>query len=192
MRNTITLLISSVILAMIAGCSSSDERLAQFAERSVETQRQQNDSIARQSEAVVRESHALATAAQQLVTQDAQARQDMIRGQQQLRDEFHEERSGVDRQRAALDDERRGIAEQRQRDPIVAAAIERVGVLMGCLTPLALAAYALVLMGRTRNQAPELEELLLRDLTTAEPLLLPWSSRPKLLDRDELRRSTAP
>jgi hypothetical protein len=173
MRNTITLLISPAILAMIVGCSSSDERLAQFAEQSVQTQHQQNDALARQSEAVVHESHELAEAAQQLVSRDAQARQDLIQSQRQLHEELHQEQSGVDRQRDALDQERRAIAEQRQRDPIMAAAIERTGMLLACLAPLTLAAYVLVLMGRSHNQAPELEELLLGELTAGEPNFSP-------------------
>ena len=104
-RNLRTL--SILGLMMIAGCSPTDERLVEFAERSVETQRQQNQYLAEQSAAVVKESHALATGAQQLVSRDAQARQEMIQSQAKLHEQVHEERVGVDRQREALEEERR-------------------------------------------------------------------------------------
>ena len=58
----------------IAGCETTDDRLAQLAQHDLETQHQQNETIARQSGAVVQESHELAVAAKQLVAQDAQAR----------------------------------------------------------------------------------------------------------------------
>jgi hypothetical protein len=188
MRTKINRLISSVMLAMTVGCSSSDERLATFAQQSVQTQHEQNDVLARQSEAVVHESHELAKAAQQLVSRDAQARQDLIHSQQQLHEELYQERSGVDRQRDALDEERRAIADRSQRDPIIAVAIERTGLLLACLVPLILAGYALMLMGRSHNPVPELEELLMSELITGEPVLLPWSNWPRLLSRDDLRQ----
>ena len=186
MKNPLAPLIGSAMLAMIAGCNSSDERLAQFAQQSVQTQHQQNDTLARQSEAVVKESHELAAAAGQLVDRDAQARQELIQSQRQLHAELHDERSGVDRQRAALDDERRAMADQRQRDPVIAAAIERSGVLLACLSPLILAAYALVQMGRSHSHAPELEELLLAELTGDQPKLLSWPNAPRFLKRESL------
>lgn len=180
MSNRIVLLIISVTPAMMAGCSSSDERLVEIARQSVDTQHQQNDTLARQSQAVVEESHLLAKAAQQLVSQDAKARQNIIDSQRQLHDQLHQERSSVDRQRELLDGERQAIAEQRLREPIIGAAIERTGMLLACLAPLALAAYALVLTGRSHNQAPELEELLLRELTSTESRLLPWLTTRRL------------
>lgn len=185
MRNIIALLIISAILPMIAGCSSSDERLVEMAQQSVQAQHQQNDALARQSQAVVQESHELAKTAQELVIHDAQARQDLIASQRQLHGELHEERGGVDRQRELLDSERRAIADQRQRDPIIGAAVERTGMLLACLAPLALAAYTLVLMGRSHNQAPQLEELLMGELISDEPKLLPWLMAPQRLAQNE-------
>ena len=74
-------LLSLTVLTWITvtGCDTGDQRLAQLAQHELETQHQQNETIARQSGAVVQESHELAVAAKQLVSQDAIARQELIR-----------------------------------------------------------------------------------------------------------------
>ena len=164
----------------IAGCETTDDRLAQLAQHDLETQHQQNETIARQSGAVVQESHELAVAAKQLVAQDAQARQELIHAQHDLHGQLHEERTGVDRQRESLENERREIASQRQRDPILGAAIESAALLLGCLTPLLLAAYALRQVGRVNREPAELGEILLTELIDGQPKMLPWSSAPCL------------
>ena len=66
-------------LATAIGCSSRDERLAQFAEQSAERQKEQNMAMARQNEAVIRGSDRLTDAAQKLVEKDAAARQESYR-----------------------------------------------------------------------------------------------------------------
>lgn len=134
--------------------------------------------MARQSEAVVRESQTLATAAGQLVNRDAQARHDIVLAQSNLHEQFHRERSGVDRQREQLDDEHRAIAQERQRDPIIDVAIENVGLLLACLTPLVLAAYALRQIRLANHERPDLGELLLAEFTVAPSGLLSQSKLP--------------
>jgi hypothetical protein len=170
---TLWMLPTLVLLAML-GCSSEpDERLARFAEQSVATQKQQNEMLARQSEAVIRENQRVTEAAQALVEQDATARQEMVAAQRQLSEQFHAERSVIDRERAGLEQERREIATQRQRDPVVAEAVHIVGMLLLCLTPLALAAYALCRLDRGRGDGEELGELLIAELASDTPRLLP-------------------
>src|SRR5262245_19526587 len=167
------------ILTTIAGCSPSDERLVGMAQQSLETQQRQNDAIARQSEAVVKESHELATAAGQLVSRDAEARQEMLQAQSQLNEQLHRERTGVDRQREQLETERRAVAQDRRREPILGAAIVGVGALLGCLTPLLLVAYALKQLGSAKSHSGDLAELLIAELTSAEPRLLSgWDRLP--------------
>ena len=174
------LLFSLAILgSMIAGCSSSDDQLTQ---QSMANQRQQNELIANQSAAVVQESSHVAEGAKELVARDAQARQELIRAQQQAHEQLHEERASVDRQREALDGDRRDIAETRVRDPIVGAAVQGAIELFACLSPLVLAAYALRQLGRASSAPVELGELLLNELTSSQPTLLPSSTdKPRLL-----------
>ena len=165
---------AALVLAATLGCSSDpDERLARFAEQSVATQKEQNQMLARQSEAVIRENQRVTEAAQALVEQDATARQEMVAAQRQLSEQFHAERSGIDRERAGLEQERREIAAQRQRDPVVAEAVHVVGMLLLCLTPLALAGYALYRLDRGRGDGDDLGELLIAELASDTPRLLP-------------------
>jgi len=179
----------ALVLAATLGCSADpDERLARFAEQSVATQKQQNEMLARQSEAVIRENQRVTEAAKALVEQDATARQEMVAAQRQLSEQFHAERSGIDRERTALEQERREIATQRQRDPVVAEALHVVGSLLLCLTPLALAGYALSRLDRGRGDGEELGELLVAELASDSPRLLPSPLlRPAVL---ESRRET--
>ena len=69
------------LLMMTAGCGDApdyrDQRLAEFAQQTMEEQRKQNDRIADQSEAVVRESSQLVEAAKELVEHDAQTRREI-------------------------------------------------------------------------------------------------------------------
>ena len=169
-----SLLFSLAILGQtIAGCNSSDD---QFALQSMANQRQQNELIANQSAAVTQESSHVAEGAKELVARDAQARQELIRAQTQAHEQQQEERASIDRQREALDGERRDIAETRVRDPIVGAAIQCAIELFACLSPLVLAAYALRQLGRANSTPVELGELLLNELASSQPTLLPHST----------------
>jgi hypothetical protein len=170
MRIMWILIVLAVIVA--AGCDE-DERLAGFAERSVQTQQRQNEVIALQSEKVVEESHTLAETAKELVAADAQARNEIIAAQQQLHAGLHEERVDVDRQRERLEQERQAIAAQRHRDPILAAALHTVGIVIACLLPLALAGYALWQMNQPVDENAELGYLLITDFTSSRPMLSP-------------------
>ena len=178
-------LLNLTVLSVIAitGCDSN-ERLAELAQHDLETQHAQNETIARQSSAVVNESHQLAVAAKELVSQDAKARQELIAAEHDLHGQLHEERTQVDRARAILDDERRAIASQRQRDPVIGAAIQGAAVLLGCLMPLLLAGYALKQLGQVHREPAELAEILLTDLTESDPILVPWSKTPRLPPAD--------
>jgi hypothetical protein len=172
MRTMWMLIVLAVIIAAGMGCSE-DERLAGFAERSVQTQQRQNETIARQSERVVEESHALAETAKELVAADAQARGEIIAAQHQLHTGLHEERVNVDRQREMLEQERQAIASQRHRDPILAASLNTLGIIIASMLPLLLAAYALGQMNQPVDENAELGQLLIDEFTSSQPMLLP-------------------
>jgi uncharacterized protein YcfL len=83
---------------VLTGCSE-DPRLVQMAQQSVETQRQQNEIIAKQSQAVVAESAKLAETAKVLVEQEAQARSEILAAQRELQTQatvIQNERRGTD------------------------------------------------------------------------------------------------
>jgi hypothetical protein len=156
-------------LLIITGCSSPDEQ-------AIQNDRRHTELLAGQSAAVVQVSGQLATGAKELVSRDAAARQELITAQNQSQVLLHEERVSIDRQREALDGERRMLADQRQRDPILAATLQGAVELVACLSPLLLVAYALRQLGRSNRATAQLAEFLLNELTSSQPKLLAPSS----------------
>ena len=181
---------SAALLTLLAivGCSPApdmrDQRLAEFAKQSVAQQAQQNDHLARQSQAVVEQSQKLAEAGRELVAQDAAARREMVSAQQGLNAQLNQQRATIDAGRDDLEQERRQIAEQRHRDPIVSASIQTAGLLLACLLPLLVCVFIIRQMGRHEPEDAAVAELLVCELTSDQPRLLPGPAwRPALEHR---------
>ena len=172
-------LISAVLLTLLTaiGCGPApdmrDQRLVDFARQSAEQQARQNEAMAKQSQAVVEESQKLAEAARQLVQSDAKARTDMIAAQERLTSRLDQERAAVDSGRDQLELERKQIAQQRHRDPILAASIQTVGLIVACLLPLAVCIFVIRQMGRAEPDDAAVASLLVTELTADRPVLLP-------------------
>lgn len=126
----------TLTLILAIGCKPSDERLIELSQQSLARQAEQNEAMARQTEQI-------AEASKQLVQADAKARQELIAAQSQLHEKLQAERSSLDRQHEALETERKQLAAQRQRDPILAAAIMHLGILLACLLPLVVCIFLL-------------------------------------------------
>ena len=156
------------------GCGRApDERLAEFAQQSMAEQRKQNDRIADQSLAVVEESHQLAQAAKELVKRDAEARRELIAAQQEMTSQLNEQQSAIYTGHDQLEQNRREIAEQRHRDPIIAAVIQNFGLIVACLLPLLVAVLVILQMQSQEPDHAVVAEMLVLELTTDEPRLLP-------------------
>jgi TolA-binding protein len=140
----------TVCLVALAGCEENDERLARFAEESTRQQAGQNREMA------------------QLNREVSQTHQELV----SLQHDLEEQQAKVNRQRDLLESERREIAKQRHRDPIIAAAISSVGVMLACMVPLALAGYLLYCL-RNQKDDPVVTELLIEEMTSEQPTLLP-------------------
>ena len=154
--------IVAALMLTVIGCDEEEnKRLAEMAERHLERQAEQN----RQVTELQRE---VAEGSRRLVEADAQARQEMVA----LQREVQAERTEVGRQRDLLEGERRDLAAKRRLDPVIAAAITNIGLLLACLLPLVLCWY---LLGRRVEPADDqaVAEVLLEDLVTDRPLLLP-------------------
>jgi len=166
-----------LMLLTTIGCGPApdmrDQRLADLARQNAEQQARQNEAMAKQSQAVVEESQKLAEAAQQLVQSDAKARTDMIAAQQRLTTQLDQQRATVDIARDQLEAERKQIAAQRHRDPVVAASIQTVGLILAALLPLFVCVYVLKQMSRSEPDDGAVAELLVSELTAERPLLLP-------------------
>jgi hypothetical protein len=163
-----------LLLATIGGCGRSpDERLADFAERTMSEQIKQNDRMADQSQAVVEESHQLAETAKELVEHDAEARRELIAAQQELTSQLNGQQSAIYTGHEQLEQDRREIAEQRHRDPIIAAVIQDFGLFIACLLPLVVAVFVIRQMQSQEPDHAAVAELLVLELTADEPRLLP-------------------
>ena len=175
-----------LLLATIGGCGRSpDERLADLAQQSMTEQRKQNDRMADQSQAVVEESHQLAETAKALVEHDAEARRELIAAQQELTSQLNGQQSAIYTGHEQLEQDRREIAQQRHRDPIIAAVIQNFGLLIACLLPLLVAVLVIRQMQSQEPDHAAVAELLTLELTSEEPLLLPAPQRRHKLMHDE-------
>lgn len=132
-----------VIVSLMTGCESRDQRLSEFAERATAQQARQNEAMARQSEQVTRQSQELAQAAHELVEQDATARRELIQAHERAQDQLQERQAGLDLQRQELHVERTEAAQAAVRDPVIAQALIVTGLILATLLPLIVTAYAL-------------------------------------------------
>ncbi len=174
----------SLLISATIGCSSSDERLAQFAQQSVREQSIQNQHMANQSVAIVEESSKLAEAAKELVKQDAQARQELLAHHTQLSGQLNSQQSKLDQQR-------KDLANQLVREPVISAAISSVGLLLACALPLALAGLLVWKTTQTTSDDAAVAGLLVSELTAETPLFLPSPSFPSIRASDKSRIGVA-
>ena len=173
-----TLLITlTLILLTSIGCNSDENaRVAELATQQLERQADQNRRMSELQQEV-------ASGSRELVEADAKSRQEMVT----LQREIQTERSEIGHQRDQLEAERREIADSRNRDPIIAAAITRVAFVVVSLLPL-LICWLLLQQKVEPADKNEITELLLDDLVSAEPRLVPpTTSKP-----DKLRLTNLP
>lgn len=161
---------AGLILMILASCGCSDQRdqrLADMASQNLAEQARQNDRLAEQSRQI-------AAASKELVKSDAEARRQMLDANASLQREIQTSRGNIERQRDELERERRIIAQERNREPVVAEAIKMLALILACLLPLALAAYVLYAAKHSQDYNLEsVEMLLVRELVPVPRLSLP-------------------
>ncbi len=195
------LMILPLILAI--GCSPPpDERLVELGQQACDRQAQQNQTIADQSRQVTETTHQFVESSgdarkemielqrelveaeanarnelvriqQDLVDRDAECRQELNALQQETQSAIQVERQSLDRQREGLEAERRQVAGERQRAPIIAAAIAQVGLILACLLPLVLCGYLLYVLRHTGDDDAAVTELLIQEIVADHPRFLP-------------------
>jgi hypothetical protein len=167
-------LLTISLLLLIAGCSN-DDRLAQMAKDHESRQAEQNQHMADLQKQV-------AEGSKRLIEAEGESCNKLLAMQDNLR----ADQAAIGKQRDRLEDDRREIAAQRNRDPIVAAAIEQIGICIACLLPLVLAGYPIY---ATKHAASEddaiVAEFLVTDLTGSKSLLLPPPEKPLLPHLDQ-------
>ena len=144
------IVVFAILMVVAIGCEEDDERLAQYAEESTRQQAGQNREMS------------------QLNREVAQAHTELVG----LQHDLEEQQADVNHQRDHLESERREIAKHRHRDPIIAAVINNIGLMLACLIPLGLAGYLLHCL-RHQKDDPVVTELLIEEITSEQPMFLP-------------------
>ena len=103
--------------------------------------------------------------ASQLVESDSQARTQLAALQRDLQ----QDQAEIGRQRDQLETDRRQIAEQHHRDPLIAAAITSIGLILACLLPLLLCLALLRRPPLDGEAEAALAEFLVQDLISDHP-----------------------
>jgi hypothetical protein len=104
-----------------------------------------------------------------LVEADAKARTEIVTLQRDLQ----QGQSELGRQRDQLEGDRREIADQRNRDPIIANTLTVVGTIVACLLPLVLGIYLARGLRDPSQVDSALAEILVDEIATDKPVLLP-------------------
>jgi hypothetical protein len=136
-----------------------------MAQQSTERQAEQNREMAKLNQQVSEN-------AKQLVERDAQCRNDLNKLQHQVHQAATAERQNIDRQRESLESERRDIATKRHRDPVIAAALMQVGLILACLLPLVFCVYLLRAQRNEEVSEQVVAELLMHELVAEQSPLL--------------------
>jgi hypothetical protein len=168
------------ITLIAIGCSSGDERVVELSRQSTDRQAEQNRLVETNSRQVLE-------ATDRLVEADAKSRTENI----ELHRQIEVERSGINQQRDVLEQERRQIAEQRNRDPIVAESILSVGGLIAAILPL-LVCLALLRGLFHKSDQEALADVLIEDLVSQQPLLREPNALPLLGESGGQRLSAEP
>jgi hypothetical protein len=146
---------------LLSGCDE-DKRLVKLSEEAANRQAEQNKEIARQSQKT-------AEATKELVAADAKAREELTALQHDLRTDQAE----IGKNRDALELERQKIAAERKWDGLLAPAVANFGVFLVIAACLAFCGYLLMGLRHEKVAEPLLEELLIEELVSDHPRLLP-------------------
>lgn len=134
------------------------------------------DSLARQAElnkAILQQNREVIEASRKLVEADAQSRKEFIVLQQAIQ----QERSALVHQQDLIDAERKQLAQERHRDPILAAAITNAALLVAVAVTLAFCWFLLKRLGMD-SDTETMRDLLVTEVISGRPFLLPGPSAP--------------
>ena len=165
---TWTLLLSIPIAVL--GCSPPpDERLIELGQQSCDRQAEQNQTIAEQTRQLTEMSNDFLAAEGQASAETIALQREIAQAEAAAREELLQIQQHLV--------ERRQIANERQRAPIIAAAITQVGLWLVCLAPLALCGYLLYVLRHSADNDAAVTELLIEEIIAEHPRLLPPGPR---------------
>ncbi len=181
MTRSLLYVLTSLMLFTLVGCEE-DELAKAVREAAEQSAEQQRKLVQLQSE--------VAKSASELVEADSKARTELAALQRDLQ----QDQAEVGRQRDQLEDDRRDIAAQRHRDPLIAAAITNIGLILACLLPLVLCVVILRSLRSPVTDEEALTEFLVQEIVADQPLLLSAVPRAPALehaaDREEVPATT--
>jgi hypothetical protein len=154
-------LLTLTAIALIGGCSE-DQRLARMAQDSVEQQKSQNQEM-------VRLNREVAEGVKRLVESENEARQELTSLQRGLQ----QQQADTNWQRDQLEIERKQLAGERYRESLLAPLVSHVGLLIVCALPLVLAGYLMHVWRCESQDDLAIGELLIEELVSKQPRLLP-------------------
>ena len=141
-----------LVLTFALGCGQApdyrDQRLAEFAQKSVTEQSQQNARIT------------------EIVKREASSRQELFSLHQSLTKQLNKQQEAIDASRNRLETDRSEIAQQRFRDPIIAAVLQTTGIMIACLLPLLVGGFGLWQMQSQEPDHAAVANLLVAELTS--------------------------
>ena len=181
MNRPLLFVLTSLMLFTLVGCEE-DELAKAVREAAEQSAEQQRKLVQLQSE--------VAKSASELVEADSKARTELAALQRNLQ----QDQADVGRQRDQLEGDRRDIAAQRHRDPLIAAAITNIGLILACLLPLVLCVVILRSLRNPVTDEEALTEFLVQEIVAEQPLLLSAAPRAPALehaaDREEVPATT--
>ena len=144
---------------------------------------------ARQNERASQQTQEIAEASNRLIEADANSRRELLKTRHDLDAEITQERLRIDADRHDIESERKRLAYERQQAPIVANAVLLVGGLLASVVPLLLYAYLLRYLTSANDPSSGLSELLIEDIASDHPMLLPPPANRTPLLEDSLSRA---
>ena len=156
----------ALLLTLAYGCSGN--RASQSPDRENAVLRDSLDRQADLNKAILQQNREVVEASRKLVEFDAQSRKEFV----VLQQEIQKERIALVRQQELIEGERRQLAQERNRDPIVAAAITNAAFLAAICLTLVFCWFVLRRLGAD-SDTETLRDLLVAEVITGKPFLLP-------------------
>ncbi len=155
MKRHVYQMLVAILINLVIGCSSSDDRLAQMAMESTRRQAEQNREMSQLNREVAEGTKRISEAI-------VESRQEMLA----MEADFQV-------QRTRLEKERQALANERYRESLLAPIFDNLGVLLIVCLPLAICCLLLFNLRKQTDGDDDVSSLLIQELTSESPKLLP-------------------
>ena len=154
MKRLIRQMLVAILVNLVIGCNSSDDRLARMAMESTKRQAEQNREMSQLNREVAEGTKRIAEAV-------AESREEMLAMEADLQD-----------QRMRLEEERRLLANERYRESLLAPILDNLGVLLIVCLPLVICCLLLFYVRKPTDDDAAVCDLLIEEITANQPRLM--------------------